>query len=375
MSKRYGWNIYTIIDKIEYLKRTLKRENDSQKIMALKKDIALLESYLEEINDSFDYETPKLLEIYNYYKELLAESSCCWSDITEFGNASFNDLDFRYIPEIKRINLSKKDILELTHDFYKSLNPFFFGNFMKQFYRRFDHVRFVEPEGMEYDGFSICMVHRPEAYIEIVRQHTIEDVITTIHEYSHATSSAINPNHLSYPKDLFVEFDSLFMELIANDFLKSVTKSSDLTIVKGEEFLKNVDMALEISDLISLFEAEESLPNGYTSNKVLKKTAKEECALLPIEVESLLRERECIGEDYVISYLLAIELYKLYKEDKDKALYLLKKFILLECNSVEQYYSNIKRLGFIPNLSTREFQHDLDLELKRTLSKPRVAKK
>lgn len=67
--------------------------------------------------------------------------------------------------------------------------------------------------------------------------------------------------------------------------------------------------------------------------------------------------------------MLAIELYKIYKEDKDKALYILKHIIMLDNTSNEQYYCNIQRLGLVPNLSIDEFQRETEQELKRTLTK------
>ena len=68
-------------------------------------------------------------------------------------------------------------------------------------------------------------------------------------------------------------------------------------------------------------------------------------------------------EEFLSSYIIAIELYMLYKEDKDKALDTLKRIILLnEMPDEEQYYSNIKRLGIIPNLSLRGFEKDLQAE-------------
>ena len=67
-------------------------------------------------------------------------------------------------------------------------------------------------------------------------------------------------------------------------------------------------------------------------------------------------------EEYLASYMNAIELYMLYKENKDKALDTLKRIILLDEMNEEEYYSNIKKLGIIPNFSLRSFERDLQEE-------------
>ena len=70
----------------------------------------------------------------------------------------------------------------------------------------------------------------------------------------------------------------------------------------------------------------------------------------------------------IISYLFSIELYYMYLNDKEKALDTLRQIINNDFNDMEQYYSNIKRLGLIPNQNILRFQNDLKRE-KETLSR------
>ncbi len=374
---KYNWNVYTLINKLNSLQKMLLTEQNPRKIELINKDISILQSCIEEYFDNDAYDMPSLLECYDGVKEYLGDIHLFWGDIIEF--SELEEPDFKFIPKIKRCSLSQDDILSLTHDFYRSLGSFYFGNFMKHFYRRKDHIVFRKyQEESICSGSSICLSSKPESFIEVFRTYTIDDVLTTIHEYSHAISATINPANFDLAKNNFIETDTLFMELIANDYLKSLTNDKNLLITKAENHLQEISFALDLSDLISLVETEETLKSGYTSNRVMKKAASEECGIHPMELENILQNvaMSSGNVEYIMSYLLSIELYNIYKQDRDKALYLLKKFILLDCDSQEQYYSNIKRLGIIPNLSTREFNHDLNLELKRTFPKPKkVARK
>ena len=65
------------------------------------------------------------------------------------------------------------------------------------------------------------------------------------------------------------------------------------------------------------------------------------------------------GENYLTSYMFAIELYNLYYEDKEKALDTLKKIILLDNKSAKQTYQNINKLGLKANQGLKKYQKQL----------------
>ena len=100
--------------------------------------------------------------------------------------------------------------------------------------------------------------------------------------------------------------------------------------------------------------------------------AKMHCEVLGEEIDELFTLPNFTGIDYVVSYMFALELYKLYLIDKEKALYYLKKIILLECRSSQEYYCNIKRLGLFPNLTSSELHKKFTNEaLTLTRKKPK----
>jgi len=368
---KYNWTVDTLIGKLKLIEKLIQNETDPEKLKALQYDYYTLQNHIDEYFNQTTEENLKLLESYDYFKDNLTQIDFLWDAFKRFYETVNYPIE---TPELKRYSLSKDDILSITHDFYKSLNNSFFCNFMKNFCRRNDHVVFRSmPQKILYTGESITLPSLKETYIEIYRNFTAEDIITTIHEYSHATSVSINPKHLYLTKSLYTEIDSLFMELIASDYLETLFKDGSSTILKAEGLNEQCSHADDISAIIDLINAEQFTINGYTSNKLLKSIAKKHCKLYPEELEEILNNSGPSQSLYLTSYMFAISLYKIYKEDKEKALYYLKKIILLECSNERQYYSNIRKFGIIPNDGLYEFQKQVQKEaqiLTRKKSKP-----
>ena len=57
----------------------------------------------------------------------------------------------------------------------------------------------------------------------------------------------------------------------------------------------------------------------------------------------------------MVGYMFAIELYSLYQIDPEKALYLLKKIILLREENDYDYYQAIINMGIIPNENINKY--------------------
>ena len=369
---KYNWTIDTLINRMKLIERLIEKETDEEQLFLLQTDYRNLQNHIDDYFDNTKEDMFKLLEGLQYLKDELTPMEFLWPDFQEFAQLTPK---FIKSPTLKRCNLSKNDLLSITHDFYKQLNSFFFGNFMKNFYRRNDHIVFrIHEENSLYVGETITLPSLKESFIEILREYTTEDVLTTIHEYSHATSTSINPYHLSSSKTLYTEIDTIFMELIASDYLDKLMKSFNAPIIKADKINEFSGNAETLCAQIDLIEAERQQKNGFRNNKHLKQIALEEYDIEPDEVEDILNFPQIHSSIYLTSFMFALELYKMYKEDQEKALYYLKKIILLDDLSEEQYYHSIKRFGIIPNLSTSEFYKECKsdvLRLTRKKSKPR----
>ena len=357
---KYNWTVDTLQLRLDYLRDMYDKETDEEKKQMIAYDIECLDNYIDCYFDLAIEETPSFWKKFQTIKTNLQSLKFLWPDYNEFYEETINT----QLPdlEIKKCSLSKDDLLTLTHDFYKSLNRYFFGNFMKNFRVRRNHIKFVNEIENDAEGFTTPIRTTKEAYIKICRLNTIEDYMSVVHEYGHAITLQINPYHLAYDKRYFIETTSIFMELLASDYYQSQTNNNDASINKINNHIEFIDDAKKIKMILSLMEEEKNLEQKFSSTKEMRKHLNRNLFTDDCFNKSF-NSASNPDEEFLSSYIIAIELYMLYKEDKDKALDTLKRIILLnEMPDEEQYYSNIKRLGIIPNLSLRGFEKDLQAE-------------
>ena len=197
------------------------------------------------------------------------------------------------------------------------------------------------------------------------------DVMTTIHEYMHATSRSINPYHFVEDKYVFGELDTSFIEIIAADYLDKLFKTNG-TIIKAFNHMERSSEALELTDTFKIIDYEDKQNDNFITNKQLKCAAKMACNLSGEELEELLYMPDTEPETYVISYIMAVELYDLYLQDQEKALFILHKIIEMNCDSLEDYYKEIKKLNLIPNMHMKEYHDGLQNDINNLI---RIKKK
>lgn len=349
---KYNWNIDTLMEKLDLIQKLIPFENDPDKLKLLQRDYSIIEEHIEDYFEDDYTEQMKLLEYFIYIKDNFQTIEYLWPEFLKFASTVKKPI---ITPELKRNSLNNDDLLSITHDFYKSLNRFYFSNFMKNFGKRHNHIVYKRYNYENLSGETLALPSLKENYIEIYRDYTNEDILTTIHEYSHAISSNINPNHLSEEKSIFTEIDSLFMEIIASDYISNLFHDNTNVICKSNVLNDHYSNARDYRLMINLIKAERKLPNGFTSNKELKTIAKNKYQILPEVIDDVIGNPNLHNIIYLTSYMFAIELYKVYKEDKEKALHYLKKIIELDNMSELEYYNNIIKLGLIPNLSTKEY--------------------
>ncbi len=369
--KKYNWTIDDIKDRYKLLQKMKREEKNPHKLELIYQDIEEIANYLLDVENPEKEDMPKLLDSYAIAKSELVPRRYMWGDLELFRDETSSSLTIA--PILKRNSLSKKDILDLTHDFYKScLDKNLFHFFLKNFRRRYDHMMFtreqIDPNCM---GESLNILSLGESFISSFRDYTIEDVLTTIHEYSHATSAVINPSSLCGDNHTFCEIEPLFMEMIGANYLESIFKNGEATGARAGIHEIQCCSADVLASKIGLIKAEENFYGGkYKSNKELKEGAKKHLGLSSEETDDIIQ----IGTtsyDYLISYLFAIELYSIYQSDRDKAIDTLKRIINLDCKSELEYFKSLKRMGLIPAYSLREYHRDIN-ESVRKLEKKNI---
>ena len=361
---KYNWNIYDIEERLKKLYTLLAKEKDNKKRMIIQYDIQRLRDKIDEYFDYTIYDQETLLKEYGYRKEDYRLFDFLKTDFIEF-NQIANDLIVA--PPLTNMSLSKKDMLDLTHDFYKNLNRFFFGNFMKNYARRYDHITFNNTNDKVYKGATTFILSLKESFIEVNRDFTLMDVITIIHEYMHATSAIINPYHCFDNNWIFSELDTSFIELVAIDYLEGIFKNNNGIILKAFNHMERVSDVMDLTDTFKIMSYEDSLSTSFANNKQLKTAARLACDLTGEELEDIFFTDDTQPETYVIGYLFGVELYDLYLSDKEKALNTLRKIIEMKYDTIEDYYKQIKNLGLFPNQHMREYHKNLQSDVNKLL--------
>ena len=165
-----------------------------------------------------------------------------------------------------------------------------------------------------------------------------------------------------------IGFSNKSLKLLASDFLNFY----DTCLTRAYEHERYACTADELAVKIELLDYERTLKEPFKSNKEIKIAAKKHCDVLGEEINELFTKPNFSGKEYLVSYMFALELYHMYLEDKEKSLYYLKKIILLDCKNALEYYNSIKRLGVIPNISTKELHKQFTEEaIKLTRKNPK----
>ena len=348
--KKYNWTINDLEHRLKLIKKLILTEKDPKVLENLKFDFNFLQDCIDNDYDFTQSKKLSLLENYENIKDDLYEIEFLWPSFQQF--TSFTSP--LYSPPLKLYNLSNDDLLSITHDFYKSLNNYYFIYFLKNFRERKNHIVFKN-HITNRAGETISIISTKESFIKINRSYTLDDILTTIHEYSHATSALINPHHFHLEKTLYTEIDTLFMELIGADYITNLFKNRFNRIIKAQHFNNYYSIANDLTIMIDVIIGENKTEEGYKTINHLKEIALNEYGISGRKIDSTIQESKLLETNYLTSYMFAIELYNMYQIDKDKALYYLKKIIMLKNMSEKDYFDSILKMGIIPNQSISEF--------------------
>ena len=390
--KKYNWSQSILENKLNMLiDEIIKRggsfnrktneiilENTNKESILLEFDISILMNMIATVDKSFEYpilagDDLSLLEIYRESQEELEDISFAKEDILNFYKEStLFSSDITY-EEQKTMNLKTDDILTIVHDFYKSLNPYFFKIFMKVFKQRKNNLKtFNKEDTTPFMGCSYMLPYLNETYIAIARTYDIEDIITFAHEYMHTINYSINPRG-AYEKNksYFFEIDTLFIELIITDYLRNLFKNNEADKANLITHLEYCNQVIYSSIIYTLTDYEKTNNTQLQSNKQMKELIKNTFGIKENIFEEIFQTGDTeIITKYIISYMFAIELYLLYLNDKDKSLYILKKIIQVKGLSKEEYYKYIKSLGLFPSTSIHEYEEIIKSRtLKRTIAR------
>lgn len=305
----------------------------------------------EDALNSIDYSINSIKEILTYKEQ--KEVAYLEQNIKFFNTHSaimdilnnFNNITSISYLMLKEINFKEEEVLTLTYDFYMSLEDKEIKDiFLKYFKENKKYFRYNSTPYQDDINYFFDVPALNEGFINSVNHHTIETIISTVHEYSHAISYFINQDNIrDYNKLFLSEIDSLFIEKLAIDYFEK-TFGTDVWRYMASRYSEIQDCANMI-----LNKANDLSDKTYYS------------ASPTFNVENF-NVNSYIA--YPIGFCLSTELYFLSKEDPEQALYLLKEIVKLKNMSSSQYLDKILKLDLKPNNSKREYELLIEKNIK-----------
>ncbi len=231
--------------------------------------------------------------------------------------------EFNLNRKYQECKISNDDALRIVGNFFKKQGDFFYKQFLEFMEESEGHLQYVLPNDC-MDGEILYLHSVGEAFVSIASYPNICKVSITSHELTHVTDAFNNPE---FHENLLIrEISSVFMEMIATDYLNNVLA------LKRDNILRRANLHIAIKERAMDIRAKTELLTLYrmyqnnddnTLFEILKKKGFDKEDIEYYESDSLIEDYY-----YILAQLVAIELYYIYQKDKNKALGILQNIIL-----------------------------------------------
>ena len=317
----YTWNKEEILKTINVLKKLKPKDNDE------KYEINYCIQELTKMIYKKDYTDTNISNENEEYKELKTYNriiNLIFDNYTFIPNQNFIEFQKIYIPKKRILDKTKETINNINKYWYNKLTPIFNSPYLLD-YKKNNLNRFYYFDYID------------QMYISLNKENTIDDYLSSIHEYMHALTVLINPMYLY---NIEYEFLSILGELITIHEMKQKNYHTN-------EFIKaDINQYLNITSLIKETETKIILTNSNLSKKEKLNFYKKELRLSKAQIKDIYDTSLNYSYSTIISYYLALELFDIYLKDKEKCCYIVEKIITRK-TSFEQTLkdNNIKLLN------------------------------
>ena len=288
-------------------------------------DYEKVKHYINRLKNNYTSSNPStsILERLHIDYEKLAFYTPYYPLAKKLTSTKYPSYSFYSPSAYKPLNIDNEQALEIMKDFFKAQGKFFYDQFLEYLSEAEDHLEYVTPNNA-MDGEILFLKTIAEAFVSIANYPNICKLTISSHEFTHVIDAFNNPNF--HEQLLIREISSMFMEIIASDYLALHLNLGNDNI-KRRAYLHGLvkEQAQDIKRKTELLQV-----YGKHQNESKKRifAALRNSGFSKKIVEEY--ERNCLIEDYyyIIAHLVAIELYFIYKEDKDKALSILEDIIM-----------------------------------------------
>lgn len=235
----------------------------------------------------------------------------------------YNNLDIdSYVPTYSSYTMSNHDALEESTHFFKQYD----GIFVKALNSYYKDSNFhLEFNDNVINSETYFLDKGKETYVLVKNYHNICKFTNLIHELQHCIDNYINSSFKN--NYLIRETAALFMEMLASDYISKVTELHK----DGFERRRELHSIISVT-VFNLYHKTQMLSiaqkNMEKSSDEISNLIREKLHISKLGIEIL--TKTTLVEDYMyeVAYLIAIELYTIYSDDQEKAIYILKNIIM-----------------------------------------------
>lgn len=325
---KYYWDRNDIEKDFKDLKKAYKESSTEEEKNAIMNAIKETEEIIEDIDSSFGIYKKELG--YQESLDLLADTVPTFEFVYPYlekllsilkDDALHRRFSFSFDSESSNKNLTEDDAFGLVHDFFKGTTKKIYDAFLSIYNNRYKTARFLDSHLDYVDGYSYFIPYLNKGYIDVSnsKQDYVDGLLTLTHECAHITTAMINPNRYGFESAFFNEIETIFMELIASDYFektmhdKSFSKTS---VDKLEHYYFAADDVLDKKRITEI-----RLSMGNPPYNEFRDSMNDEFYKALLTVEPL--RNIDIDVKYLFSYIVAVELYEVYRKDKELAFHLL----------------------------------------------------
>ncbi len=335
----YNWGINNLINDKKNLKEMYKKETN------LVKKYELLR-YIDDLNTLIKMKKLKIENIalnnsfITHYKPYL------WNE------RYYNLINYYYetsLKKFKQIKLTTTDLENAIKDYlndanleYYSLDACFeiarevYGDTNNSIYKYFMQIyknrhEIVKERNNLYDenvfvGSCLYIAGVDKPYIEIHNMAGLEKVNTVIHEIAHSIMRLKYPNRAFDENDRFTEeIESTFFELVFQNGIGQLINQLDSSFQTAETTFSTYIASQEVNMHQKIMQ--EIKNNKIEINNEFYKKLKTKYKITKNQANYYINQEISDFGQYVIGHMVALELYKIYKQDKKEALKILDKII------------------------------------------------
>lgn len=355
----YFWGIERIKEDRKQLRKMIAQEENIQKRMFLSHSLAIADSILFDLLDEKSQSFSNVIEESNYYQEQLQDYDYYQvyfpyiKAFYQYRNIESQEPIF----EQSKNTLSKEDAFKAVEQFIYTLqekyrNPMITFHAKRQNYIRFSNL-YENPTTTFIPGVNHPYITLPKRE----KDYCYEDIINITHEYAHALFAMLYPERYMGKNNLLVEVESHFLELISSDFYTERLKTKAFYQENYHLFcgyLEQAKLTINGKRIIEEFrkrpfcEEEEFL--SFLATKKIK---------VPIEMRRYTFDIKNLSQ-YLVSYLIAVELYMTYQENPSLAWKKLES--LVESKTEEEQIETIEK-EIKPNQKIKSYYQQLKQKL------------